>query len=152
MDHNDLLFRNFLPPRGIKDDLFHPATFLDLQSVDANNMETSVSAVCAFPNEDAIHTYGQGVAAKICAFLGDQPGLSYGGFYTFEYSVVTKAMWKYYTVSVFSSPEGDNNEHFALKVIWNRRTSTNRERKAERASIRLEISNLLRELVAFGNN
>lgn len=153
MDSEDQLFRSVTPPKGFPDGVFSPEIFFEFDMTDRTLevTETSVSAVCAFADVEAAHQFGRLVAETTMAHRAARFGralepsetLTYAGFYKMSYSEVTRAVWKFHTVSAYLHPEPDLNQHFRLTIAWNCRLSTKNERKLERQVIKSEIARQL---------
>lgn len=153
MNSEDQLFRSVTPPKGFPEGVFSPEIFFEFAMTDSKLeiTELSVSAICAFSDEFEVHQFGRLVAEATMAHRSERFGralqpnetLAYAGFYQMSYSGVTRAAWKYHTVSAYFHPEPGLDQHFRLTIAWNCRPSTNRERKQERQIIKSQIARQL---------
>lgn len=148
-----LLFRSVTPPKGCKDRVLDPSSFVQLSKIDEQleAYELSIGSFTRLLDEPSRHSYGRRVAEIMRKREFERRGFSpppgdevrYAGYYEFSYGAVRKICWPLHTVSVYWSPDGELTDHFALRVAWNGAASPRKARTLERLNIVSELCSYL---------
>lgn len=153
MLHSTVIHRCVRFPKGFEADVFAIEELVRLHPKDEAKdiFEISVAPDFRFASTADTHSYGlrvvtaanTGLEMRLGRPLEKSEFQHYIGFYSILYEKIVSQQWQLHNLGVVWTPKAGLDEHCDILISWNGKNSTKRERKSERAEIRIELAKAL---------